>query len=243
MSLRTFGVWIVLAGITVFFFFTSNGRHALVETNQVEFMSIFLPQIIFGVWAVMSVYFDLISADREHNVLDCILSSGVTKGQVFTAKLITTAVISLLLSFIYLTPIMTVIAGLSDVSIAAATVGKYLFPFWGYIMVFAAMGVVISVLARSSKAAMIWSLACGLILMPRFFILIVDSIGAVFNLSEKVVNNLSLISPGVMMETLSNLNNIESWITATVGFSISVVLLFVIAYVVFKNQDEYNYGE
>lgn len=65
-------------------------------------MAVLLPQMIFGTWAVMSVYFDLVSADREHNVLDCILCSGVTKGQVFSAKMITMVVNSLLLSFVYL---------------------------------------------------------------------------------------------------------------------------------------------
>ena len=176
LNLRTFGIWIVMAAITVFFFFTSNGKRELVENGHVEFMAVFLPMIIFGAWAVMSVYFDLVSSDREHNVLDCILCSGVTKGQIFTAKIITTITVSLFLSFLYLAPITAVIASLSDVA-TAGTVGKYLLPLWGCIMVFAALGIMISVLARSSKASMIWSLASGLILMPRFFVLIPEGIG------------------------------------------------------------------
>ncbi|AFA49939.1 ABC transporter permease [Acetobacterium woodii] len=242
LSLRTFVIWIALAAIAVFFFFTSNGYVELVEHNHVEFMAIFLPQIIFGAWAVMSVYFDLVAADREHNVLDCILCSGVTKGQVFRAKLITIVVNSLLLSFIYLIPITVIIATLSDVNMAL-TVLKYLLPLWGYIMVFAAMGVMISVLARSSKAAMIWSMASGLILMPRFFVMIVEGIGNALKLSKKVIDEISLISPGIMMETLSKPENTESWMIASMGFTIAVVVMITIAYFTFENQDEYNYGD
>jgi ABC-type transport system involved in multi-copper enzyme maturation permease subunit len=242
LSLRTFVIWLVLAVITVLFFFTTNGHHEVVESNHVEFMAVFLPQMIFGAWAVMSVYFDLVSADREHNVLDCILCSGVTKGQVFSAKLITMVVNSLLLSFVYLAPITVVIGLLSDMGVAL-TVAKYLLPLWGFIMVFASMGIMISVLARSSKAAMIWSMAIGLVLMPRFFSMIVSGIGNALNLSEEVIYNISLISPGIMMETLSKPQNIESWMIAITGFTIAVILIMTIAYFTFKSQDEHNYGE
>jgi len=242
LSWRTFVIWIVLAAITVFFFFTSNGHHELVAANHVEFMAVFLPQIIFGAWAVMSVYFDLVSADREHNVLDCILCSGVTKGQVFSAKLITMAVNSLLLSFVYLTPITVIIGLLSDLGVAL-TVAKYLLPLWGYIMVFASMGIMISVLARSSKAAIIWSMASGLVLMPRFFEMLASGIGNALNLSEEVIDKISLISPGIMMETLSKPQDTESWMIAITGFTSAVILMLSIAYFTFKSQDEYNYGE
>lgn len=242
LSLRTFLIWIAMACIAVFFFFTSAGRTELVKENKIEFMTLFLPQIIFGAWAVLSVYFDLISSDREHNVLDCILCSGVAKKQVFTAKIITTAVISLLLSFIYLFPITAVIVSLSDFSNAVILV-RYLLPLWGYIMVFAAMGVTISVLARSSKAALIWSLAAGLILMPRFFEIVVEGLGSVFQWPEEVINSISMIAPGIMMNALADLSNMSNLLTAAIGFSVGILVLFIVAYLAFCRQDEYNYGE
>lgn len=241
-GLRTLGIWVMMAVIAIYFFFFSSGRRELMEHNRLEYMAIFLPLIIFGAWAVMAVFFDLISADRERNVLDCILCSGTTKKHVFIAKIITTAVISLFLSFIYLAPITIIITSMSSIE-KAAMIGKYLLPLWGFIMVFAALGLMISVLARSSKAAMIWSLASGLVLMPRFFVLIPEGIGKAFNLSQQTVEKISMISPGIMMEALSNPNNTASWTTAVFGFTIGIVVLFGIAFVAFKNQDEYNYGE
>jgi ABC-type transport system involved in multi-copper enzyme maturation permease subunit len=110
-------------------------------------------------------------------------------------------------------------------------------------MVFAAFGVMVSVLARSSKAAMIWSLASGLILMPRFFIIIPESIGNLFHLSEKTVNAFSLLSPGIMLQALSNTEDKAGFITSLIGLPIGMALLFLIGYFAFRNQDEYNYGE
>ena len=241
-SFRTLGIWLMMAVIAVYFFFFSSGRRELAENNRLEYMAVFLPLIIFGAWAVMAVFFDLISADRERNVLDCILCSGTTKKHIFIAKIITTEVISLFLSFIYLAPITIIITCMSNIE-KAAMIGKYLLPLWGFIMVFAALGLMISVLARSSKSAMIWSLASGLVLMPRFFVLIPESIGSALNLSQQTVEKISMISPGIMMEALSNPNDTSSWTTAVIGFTIGIVVLFGIAYMAFKNQDEYNYSE
>lgn len=242
LSFRAFFIWAVMAGIAVFFFFASPGRLDLEKQNEVKYMTLFMPQIIFGAWAVLSVYFDLVSSDREHNVLDCILCSGVSKKQVFTAKIIAAAVASLLLSFIYLFPVTAVIVLLSDFSNAMLLV-RYLLPLWGYIMVFAAMGVTISVLARSSKAALIWSLAIGLILMPRFFIIIVEGIGSVFNWSQAVKDGVSMIAPGALMYALAKVEDSAFFIKAVIGFSAGVMILFAISYLAFCRQDEYNYGE
>ena len=46
-GLRTLGIWVVMALFTIYFFFFSNGRRELVENNRLEYMSLFLPLIIF----------------------------------------------------------------------------------------------------------------------------------------------------------------------------------------------------
>ena len=86
MNMRTMIIWATLAGIGVFFFYTSGGKTKLMESDQIEFLALFLPHMIFGSWAVLSSYFDLISSDREHNVLDCIICSGIPKTRIFLVK-------------------------------------------------------------------------------------------------------------------------------------------------------------
>ena len=243
LSLRTVFIWGCMSAICIFFFFTSSGRHDLVENGKVDFMTLMLPQIIFGAWAVLSVYFDLVSADREHNVLDCILCSGVKKNKLFLSKVLTSIIVSLVLSIIYLLPITAVIIGVSGQASYFTLSLKYLLPLWGYIMVFATFGLTISIIARSSKTSMIWSLASGLILMPRFFMIIVDGIGSIFKWTQTTKDTVSMISPGILMEALSDFSNITRLTNAALGFSACIIVFLSIAFMVFRKQDELNYGE
>ena len=244
MNLRTWLIWIGMSAVCLFFFFTSSGRHDLVEEGFVDFMSLFLPLIIFGAWAVLSVYYDLISSDREHNVLDCILSSGISKKQIFASKVLTSAIISFVLVCIYLIPITTVIVNLSgDFGYIISVLFKYFLPLWGYIMVFAALGIVISIISRSSKAALIWSLAAGLVFMPRFFMIIVEGIGNIFHWTQSTKDIVSMISPSVLMEALSDYSNTAKLSAALIGFSCCIITFLTISYLVFNKQDEFNYGE
>ena len=103
--------------------------------------------------------------NTKHNVLDCIICSGIPKGSIFISKVFTTVIVSLILSFIYMLPL------------------------WGYIMVYAAMGLLISIVARSSTASLIWSLAIGLILMPRFFVMLGEGAGKIFGWTGQMVKN------------------------------------------------------
>ena len=86
MNLRTWLIWIALAGMGIFFFSATGGKTKLMNSDQIEFLALFLPHMIFGSWAVLSSYFDLFSSDREHNVLDCIMCSGINKSKIFLSK-------------------------------------------------------------------------------------------------------------------------------------------------------------
>lgn len=243
ISLRTLLIWFVMAAMGVFFFMTTGGRTNLIKHNQIDFMSLFLPHMIFGSWAILSVYFDLVSADREHNVMDMFICSGVSKSRLFLSKIFASAVLSLVLAVIYMAPVTATIIGLSGDISHITVLFSYIIPLWGYIMVIAALGVLISVLARSSKAALIWSLAIGLLLMPRLFVMLLEGLGQALNWSKETVNSLSLISPGIMMQALSDVKNTEIFGTAAAIFSISILLFWGIGFLVFRRQDEYNYGE
>lgn len=243
MNVRTFLIWAALAGMGVFFFYTTGGKNKLVESDQIEFIALFLPHMIFGSWAVLSTYFDLISSDREHNVLDCIICSGINKSKIFISKVLVTVIMSLVLSFIYMLPVTCVIVGISKNHTHLLLITQYLIPLWGYIMVYAAMGVLISVIARSSKTALIWSLASGLLLMPRFFVMLVDGVGKVFGWTAEVVENVSLIAPGVMMQALSEVSDTSRFSLAATIFGFSILAFLSFAYLTFIKQDEYNYGE
>ena len=241
MNLRTWLIWIALAGMGIFFFSATGGKTKLMNSDQIEFLALFLPHMIFGSWAVLSSYFDLFSSDREHNVLDCIMCSGINKSKIFLSKVLTTAIMSLVLSLIYMLPITGVIIGLSGNWGHILVLLQYLLPLWGYIMVYAPMGILISIVARSSKVALIWSLAIGLILMPRFFVMIVEGFGKMLGWSAEIVNKVSLVAPGVMMQALSEVSDTSQFALAATLFTTSMIFFLVIAYFTFIKQDEYNY--
>ena len=243
LNFRALLIWGAISALGVFFFFTTSGKTNLIQNDEVEFMALFLPQIIFGAWAILSIYFDLVSSDRQHNVLDCILTAGVSKKIVFCGKIISLAIASLLLAFIYLLPISAVIVVLSGNPAHCAAIIKYFLPLWGYIMVYATLGIAISVAAHSTKTALIISLASGLVLMPRFFILIIDGIGAIFKWTQSMKDTISMIAPGVMMETLAHYAGTTEYIQASVIFISSIIALSAVAFFIFCKQDELNYGE
>jgi len=80
-------------------------------------------------------------------------------------------------------------------------------------------------------------------LMPRFFVMIVEGIGKVFGWTAQMVENFSLIAPGVMMQALSEVSDISKFSLAAAIFGISILLFLIIGYLTFIKQDEYNYGE
>lgn len=243
INIRTMLIWMAMAGMGIFFFYATGGKSALVKDDQLSFIALFLPHMIFGSWAVLSSYFDLISSEREHNVLDCILCSGISKSRIFMTNVLVTMVMSLILAGIYMLPVTCLIIVVSKNVAYIAVLLQYLFPLWGYIMVYAAIGVLISVIARSSKAALIWSLAIGLVMMPRFFVMIIEGLGKIFGWTDGMVERISRIAPGVMMQAMSEISDRSGFLSAIVTFGVSILMLYVVAYFIFTKQDEYNYGE
>lgn len=240
---RSILIWCLMSFLCIFFFINSNGRHDFLENGTVQFMAVMLPQIIFGAWSSMSVNFDLISSDREHNVLDCIITAGITKTHIFLGKLFTTMTLCLIGSIIYLIPINIYVVCIGGNLSYMSIFFEYLFPLWCYVMVYSSWGVLISIIARSTKSSLIWCLACGLALMPRFFELFVDGLGAVFHLNENMKSAVSLIAPAIMMSELTDTTQISKVFKMIFVFLSCITILWIIAYLIFHKQDELNYGE
>jgi ABC-type transport system involved in multi-copper enzyme maturation permease subunit len=242
LNVRSISIWAIMAALCVYFFFASAGWHKLIAENQLDFMSLFIPQLIFGAWAALTVFYDLMSADREHNVLDMLLTSGVTKNEVFISKSLAACAVALFMAFLYLLPVAVIVAGMTGTAICLGVILWFVLPLWGYITVHAALGFLISVLARSSKAALIWSMAAGLFLMPRFYVMLLEGVGGLVHLTDRAVDVLSLLSPGVLMNALADPTDSARFLQALIGFSVGSFGALLIAFKTFLRQDELNYG-
>ena len=238
LNVRSIGIWAIMAALCVYFFFASAGWHMLIMENQLDFMSLFIPQLIFGAWAVLTVFYDLMSVDREHNVLDMLLTSGVTKSEVFLSKTLAACVATLLMTLLYLLPV----AGMTGRAAYLNTILWYAFPLWGYIMAHASLVFLISVLASSSKAALIWSMAAGLFLMPRFYVMLLEGIGGLVYLVDRTIDALSLLSPGFLMNALADPNDSARFLQALIGFIAGSLGALFIAFQTFLRQDEFRYS-
>jgi len=226
-----------MSAMCILFFFTSNGLQQLVSE------ALLVPQMIFGAWAALTVFYDMISTDREHNVLDLLLTSGVAKNTVFLSKVLAACVVALVLTVLYLLPITAILAigtgNLGD----ANSVLRYALPLWGHIMAYASLGLLISVLARSSKASLVWSMALGLVLMPRFYVMLLKSVQNLAHWPEEITNIFGYLSPGVSMSVLADPSGTASFYEALLGLTLGILGALVIAHRAFTRQDELSYGE
>lgn len=233
-------VYGILGLFGIYFFFCSNGYNLLLQGN-LDYMSIMMPQIFFGAWASLTVFYDGIAEDRDTHVLDCILCSGVQKKQIYISKVISYIMISMLCSVIYLLPLMAAIIIKTQGVKWVPDIAEYIIPIWAYVMIYAAIGTLVSVLARSAKKSLIICLALGLILMPRFYMLIIDGICGLLHLGDVVNKVLGMISPGVLIYDLADLSNRASVLKGMSFFIICIIIFSIITYQVFKNQDELSY--
>lgn len=234
-------IWILLSAFGIFFFFTSRGYTDVKNKQQLDYMMIMLPQILFGAWAILTVFYDILAQDRESHVLDCILCSGIKKKDILCSKFISICILSIVCTFIYLIPISIVVALAGGDSSWIIKVMFYIIPLWGYIVVYGTWGLLISILARSTKLSLIANLAFGLIMMPRFFVIITESLAKALHLPESMEKILEQISPGILMSNMVEYSNINEFFKGVTIFVIEVAVAIMISMFIFARQDEVSY--
>ena len=62
-------------------------------------------------------------------------------------------------------------------------------------------------------------------------------------MTTAMVENISLIAPGVMMQAMSSVSDTSKFALAAIIFSVSILIFLGFAYFTFIKQDEYSYGE
>lgn len=105
------------------------------------------------------------------------------------------------------------------------------------------MGLMLSIIFRSSKKSLIISLIVGGMFTPRLFVLVIDGIGKIFHLSTDVTAIMELFSPALIMNALSGYESQKVIIIATSIAILYFITMIVFSMMFFKKQDELNYGE
>lgn len=199
--------------------------------------------LILGSLAALSLNFDAVSKERQNKVMDLLLTSSLSKAQIAASKLVASLASSLLFSLLYnlLVTLIYCLFGTGGTVIAVAL--RNVLPVAAMIYIYSSMGLFLSVLFRSSCTSFIVSMACGLILMPRIFELFVDGICKGLNLGETISDFIMFASPAMIMSGLTGYNGTANLLTGVGAFFIYTVLLTVLFFTVFRNQDEMSYNE
>lgn len=239
---RNIVIWTLMSLLGIFFFSQTGGIKGLRDNGTFDYMALFLVPIIFGAWAVMTVFYDMISADREDQILDCILCSGISRRKVMISKVLSGLIISVLLSITYILPSMIYSAVKLKSLAGMPLMAVYMGPMFAYITVYMLLGLFISVLSKSSKTALIVNLGAGLIMMPRFFQMFADGIGNALSLSDRITGIIERISPGILVDDLMDPGKTEVFIPGLIAFIMIIVVLSLLSVIVFSRQSESNYG-
>jgi len=197
----------------------------------------------FGTIAASTLNFDGLSVERESKLLDLILTSGISKKKVYISKTLSGLVVSGIFSLIYILALMLIyLVILRDISVSLLTL-RYIFPLMAFISIFSLMGLMFSVIFRSSKTSLVVSLIIGGLLMPRLFIMIVDALSGLFGFGETVSQILYLISPALIMDALSGYSETSGFLWGLFFFAMYLITNILLGSYVFDRQDELNYGE
>ena len=240
---RFFIMLVFLLLFQLWFILGSDSVSQVRTTGVMQYMSVVFSLNFFGSIVALAMNHDGISIERESKFLDLILTSGVSKKEVYLSKVLAGILISGIFALLYIFVLMLVYLVMSgDIGMSLLTL-RYVLPLMAFLSIFGLMGLMFSVIFRSSKTSLITSLIIGGLLMPRLFVMIVDGLSSLFGFSKKTVEILYMISPGLIMNAL---NGYSEMIYVLWGLLLLVIYLAVntlSGVYVFVRQDELNYGE
>ncbi len=225
------------------FVLTSDSVRQVKETGEMFYMAAVFSFNFFGSIVALALGYNGISNEREAKFLDLILTSGISKKKVYLSKILTSFLISGVFALIYTFVLMLVYIIMSrDIGISLLAL-RYILPITAFLSIFSLMGLMLSVILRSSKASLITSIMIGGLLMPRLFVMIVDGLNNLLGLGQQTVNIIYMISPALIMNALNGYSETANFLWGLLLLVIYLAAIIITGIKVFIKQDELNYGE
>ena len=227
----------------MWFIFTSDIVQQVEKTGEMGYMAVVFAFNFFGSIAALAMNYDGMSQDRESKFLDLILTSGVSKKMVFISKVFNSLFVSGVFALLYtsvLTIVHTILSGHIGTGIL---VWRYALPITLFLSIFSLMGLMLSVIFRSSKTSLITSVIIGALMMPQLFVLMMDGLSKALKFGGRTTEVLYMISPAITMNALNGYSETYLAVWATVIVAIYLAGIIIIGGKVFIFQDELNYGE
>lgn len=225
------------------FIFGSGSVSNVLASNKLSFMEIVFSFNFFGSVVALALTYDCISQERENKVLDIMLTSSISKKDVIFSKIMNCVILSMIFALIYVSAMFLEYIMLTKNLGISMLCYRYFIPIGVFLSIFSIMGLMISIIVRSSREAFVISVIIGGIFMPRIFILIADGIGSALNLSDNITSVMEMLSPALIMNALAGYDGSSKIILALCFASVYLLSMFVFSGVFFIRQDEMNYGE
>lgn len=235
----------LLLGFMVLFqtwFIVGSGSVAkVIESGQLNYMAIVFSFNFFGPLVALALTFDSISSERQNKVMDMLLTSGLTKRTVILSKTAMNLAISFVFSTLYVALIAVIYLLMSGNGSVALKCLAYIPALTAFSFLYCMLGLVLSILFRSSKVSFITSMIIGLLCMPRLLVSVFEGIGNALGLGAKFVELASMTSPALIMNALGGADG--NILAGLCFLAFYITLMISLSMVLFSKQDELNYGE
>jgi len=239
-------VFILLFFLVLFqfwFVFTSGSVDQVRETGEMFYMAVVFSFNFFGSIVALALHYNGISGEREAKFLDLILTSGISKRKAYLSKVIACLTVSGIFAVFYSFAMTLIYWALSrDIGLSLMTF-RYTLPIMAFLSVFGLMGLMLSVILRSSRASLVACMIIGGLLMPRLFVMMVDGLGNLLGFSQQVADIVYMISPALIMNALNGYAETSRLLWGLLLLLIYFTTILWTGIKVFVKQDELNYGE
>jgi hypothetical protein len=240
---RFFILLIFMLLLQAWFILGSGSVEQVLKTGQMNFMAMVFSFNLFGSIIALAFNYDSISVERESKVLDLVLTSGISKKKVFLSKAVNSFLISGIFALLYTIVIFLVYLVASKDTAMSLLTFRYAFPVMAFMSIYCLMGLMLSIIFRSSRESLVVSVILGGLFIPRLFLLVVEGIGKVLSLGERTTELLGMISPALIMNALSGYAEKLEIFLGVILLMVYLTVMIVIGIVIFTRQDELNYGE
>jgi ABC-type transport system involved in multi-copper enzyme maturation permease subunit len=229
--------------LQAWFIFGSGSVKSVMKSGQMHFMAIVFSFNLFGSVAALALNYDSISMERENKIMDLILTANVSKKEVILSKVFNSFIISGVFALLYVLIILLIyLIASKDLHISLLAL-RYVFPITVFMFIYNLLGLLLSIILRSSKASLVISVILGGLFVPRLFLAVVEGMAKTIGFSQEIIENISMISPALIMNALSGYAQKKQIILGLLLFIIYSVTTIILCMEVFSKQDELNYGE
>ncbi|MDF2672213.1 MAG: hypothetical protein K0R09_478 [Clostridiales bacterium] len=229
--------------LQAWFILGSGSVNNVVQSRQMTFMEIVFSFNLFGSIVALALSFDSISLERENKVMDLILTSNISKKKVLLSKTLNCFLVSCAFAILYVLLILVIyLSAAKDIRVSLLAL-RYILPITAFLSIYCLMGLVLSIIFRSSKESLIISVILGGLFIPRLYLLVAEGIGNALGFEEKSIDMLSMLSPALIMNALSGYAEKSEIFLGVLLLIVYLVVMISLSIIVFTKQDELNYGE